>query len=61
MDVPCRNKNETDQLITAVQRWAAYNAKMARLFVERDKYPVDSPERTTVVERILALWWSEGD
>jgi hypothetical protein len=40
----------------AALNWTTYNAKMADLFVERDKYPVDSPERAAVAERILGLW-----
>ena len=42
------------------QKWAAYNSTMASLFVERDKYPVDSRERETVTKRILALWLEEN-
>jgi hypothetical protein len=41
---------------TAAPEWAAYNAKMDAQFMERDKDPVDLPERTPVAERILALW-----
>ena len=53
--------NETDQIITATERrWAAYNAKMAGLFVERDKYPVDSRERELAAQAILNLWVTEG-
>ena len=40
----------------AEPKWAAYNYNMVTLFVERDKHPVDSPERQIVAERILALW-----
>jgi hypothetical protein len=29
---------------------------MADLFVERDKYPVDSPERKAAARKILDLW-----
>jgi hypothetical protein len=40
----------------AALKWTTYNAKMADLFVEPDKYPVDSPERAAVAEPNLALW-----
>ena len=44
--------NEPGQIkLTAEQKWAAYNMKMADLFAERDKYPVDSPERETAAKR----------
>jgi hypothetical protein len=45
----------------AEHNWASYNQKMAALFVERDRHPVDSPERTTAAEEILALWVAEGE
>jgi len=41
------------------KRRADYNARMAELFAERDKHPVESVERTAVAERILALWDAE--
>jgi len=44
----------------AEAKWEAYNQKMATLFAERDKYPLDSPERDVAVERIMALWVAEG-
>ena len=54
-------ENEPDQIkLTAEQNWAAYNRKMAELFAERDKYPVDSPEREAAAKAILALWIAEG-
>jgi hypothetical protein len=54
-------ENEPDQIkLTAEQKWAAYNRKMAELFAERDKYPVDSPEREAAAKAILALWIAEG-
>ena len=54
--------NETAQSRTATEpKWAAYNYNMVTLFVERDKHPVDSPERQIVAERILALWITEGE
>ena len=34
---------------------------MGALFVERDKHPMSSAERTAAAERIPDLWWSEGD
>lgn len=40
----------------AAPEWAAYNARMDDLFMVRDKYPVDFPERTPVAEQILAMW-----
>jgi hypothetical protein len=46
--------------VTTEQKRASYNSKMAALFSERDIHPVDSPERTAAVERILALWYAEG-
>ena len=50
-------ENEADPIkLAAEQKWAAYNYNMVTLFVERDKHPVDSPERQIVAERILALW-----
>ena len=52
---------EPDQIkLAAEQKWAAYNRKMADLFAERDKYPVDSPEREGAAKAILALWVAEG-
>lgn len=54
--------NRSEQVKTAAeQKWASYNQKMAALFVERDRHPVDSPERTAAAEEILALWVAEGD
>jgi hypothetical protein len=54
-------QDNTEQAETAAeQKLAAYNARMAALFAERDTHPVDSPERTEVAERILALWVAEG-
>jgi hypothetical protein len=54
-------ENEPDQIkLTAEQKCAAYNRKMAELFAERDKYPVDSPERDAAAKAILALWIAEG-
>lgn len=46
--------------LTAEDKWAVYNAKMAALFAERDKYPLESPERDAAVERVMALWVAEG-
>jgi len=55
------DENETDKIrLAAEQKWAAYNSKMAALFMERDQHPVDSPEREAVAQRILELWASEG-
>jgi hypothetical protein len=34
---------------------------MAELFTERNKYPVDSPEREAAARAILALWVAEGE
>ena len=52
---------EADQIMNASQtRWATYNAKMAELFVERNKYAVDSAEREVAAKAILDLWVSEG-
>lgn len=51
----------TEQTETsAEQKWVTYNAKMADLFAERDKHPMESPERETTVEAILSLWVAEG-
>ena len=56
------DENEFDQIMLAAeQKWAAYNRKMADLFAERDKYPVDSPEREGAAKAILALWGAEGN
>jgi len=53
---------QADEIRTAAEeRWVTYNCRMADLFRERDRHPVDSPERTTAAERILALWVAEGD
>jgi hypothetical protein len=53
---------EPDQIMLAAeQNWAAYNRKMADLFAERNKYPVDSPEREAAAKAILALWVTEGN
>ena len=55
-------ENEHDQIkLTAEPRWTDYNRKMADLFAERDKYPVDSPEREAAAKAILALWVAEGN
>ena len=55
-------ENESDQIkLTAEQKWAAYNRKMADLFAERDKYPMDSPEREAAAKAILVLWVAEGN
>ena len=57
-----REPTEGQRIKTVVdQKLAAYNRKMSALFAERDKYPVDSPERSAVVERIYGLWMDEGD
>ena len=49
------------QITTAAeQKWAAYNARMAALFRERNKHDVNSPEREAAAQRILALWAAEG-
>ena len=49
--------DDVEQTKTATEpNWAAYNYKMATLFVERNRHPVDSPERQVAAERILALW-----
>jgi hypothetical protein len=49
------DENNSDQIeLTPEQKWAAYNSKMTALFAERDKYPVDSPERGAAAEAILA-------
>lgn len=45
----------------ALEKWAAYNLKMAALFSKRDEYPVDSPEREVAAKAILTLWVEEGD
>ena len=53
---------EAQQTRTAAEhKLVAYNNKMVTLFVERNTHQIDSPERTAVVERIVALWWSEGN
>lgn len=51
---------EADQIKTAALKSAAYNAKMADLFAERNKYPIDSLERETAAQAILDLWVQEG-
>ena len=52
---------EADQCMKPAEtRWADYNAKMAELFAERDKYPVDSAEREVAAQAILNLWVAEG-
>ena len=52
---------EADQITKdAESRWAVYNAKMAELFVERDKHPVDSAEREVAAQAILNLWADDG-
>jgi hypothetical protein len=54
-------ENEADPIkLAAEQKWAAYNLKMADLFAERDKYPMDSAEREAAAKAILALWVAEG-
>ena len=52
---------EADQIMNASQtRWSAYNKKMADLFVQRDKSPLDSPEREIAAQAILNLWVAEA-
>ena len=51
---------EADQIQTDALKSAAYNAKMADLFEERNKYPVDSAEREVAAQAILNLWVAEG-
>jgi hypothetical protein len=54
-------ENEPDQIkLTTEQKWTAYSRKMATLFAERNKYPVDSPEREAAAKAILVLWVAEG-
>ena len=56
------DENNSDQIeLTPEQKWAAYNSKMTALFAERDKYPVDSPEREAAAKAILALWVADGN
>jgi len=43
------------------QKWASYNEEMVELFRERDKHPLDSPEREAAAQAILAQWVSEGE
>lgn len=53
--------NEMDEeSVSADRKWTGYNQRMAALFAERNLHPLDSPERTAVAERILALWVAEG-
>ena len=55
-----RKPTEVEHVKTAAEvKLAAYNSKMAALFAERDTHPVDTPERSAVVERIYALWAAE--
>lgn len=42
------------------ERWVTYNAKMAELFIERDKYSVGSAERDGAAQKILELCVAEG-
>ena len=58
--MPEENQPDEIKLITE-QKWTAYNRKMAELFTERNKYPVDSPEREAAAKAILALWVAEGE
>jgi hypothetical protein len=51
---------EADQIKTAALKWAAYNARMANLFLERDKHPLDSAEREAAAQAIMALCVAEG-
>jgi len=54
--------NDVQQTKTAAEpKWAEFNYRMATLFVERDRHPVDSPERQKAAEKILALWITEGE
>jgi hypothetical protein len=53
--------NANEIKAAAEERWASYNRRMADLFRERDRHPVDSTERAAAAERILALWVAEGD
>jgi hypothetical protein len=55
------DRDASELVNTAAElKTARYNAKMADLFIKRDKYPVDSPEREAAAEAILALWVAEG-
>jgi hypothetical protein len=58
--MPEENQSATT-MTAAEQRMATYNRKMAGLFTERNKYPVDSPEREVAARAILALWVAEGE
>jgi hypothetical protein len=58
--MPEENQSATT-MTAAEQRMATYNAKMAGLFTERNKYAVDSPEREAAARAILALWVAEGN
>jgi hypothetical protein len=53
--VPPAEPTEINQIKTTTEerRWAGYSAKMVDLFVERDMYPVDSPERELAAQAIL--------
>jgi len=44
----------------AALKWEAYKAKMADLFVFRDKYPLDSPQREAAAQAIVSMWVAEG-
>jgi hypothetical protein len=44
----------------AEERREVYNKRVAALFAERDKDPMDSPERDAAVQRIMGLWVAEG-
>jgi hypothetical protein len=53
--------NDPEQPTTAAdEKWATYDSRMADLFVERGKCPLDSPEREAAAEAILSLWVAEG-
>ena len=59
MRMPKPNAAELAQT-AAEQKTATYNLKMAALFTERNKHPMDSPEREAAAQAILALWVAQG-
>ncbi|MGA2171334.1 MAG: hypothetical protein ABSG62_24380 [Terracidiphilus sp.] len=42
------------------ERREVYNKKVAALFAERDKHPMEPPGRDAAVQRIMGLWVAEG-
>ena len=55
------NQAEEQSMTARERKWATYSADMKVLFVERDKWPVDSREREAAAQAILDRWVAEPE